>query len=110
MQAAIFPERREGRPPIAGEDGYIIVLLSDPVPNELWVDGRRLASPAPPGTTVELKVGPATADPGSPPDTLKFYVPRVVVPELADESALDRADGISAPSKDAVFDAVVARF
>src|SRR3569832_1966211 len=38
--------RRGAMSPVAPHDGYIIALpLSDAVPYELWVDGRRLAAP-----------------------------------------------------------------
>jgi AraC family transcriptional regulator len=97
---------------VAREDGYIIALQhGDAVPHELWVNGRRLA--APPlgeGTKGELTVGPPAADPGRPPDTLKFYVPRTLAPVLAGESDFDHFEGAHVPSEDAVFDAVVARF
>jgi AraC-like DNA-binding protein len=98
--------------PVAVGDGYIIALpLSDSVPYELWVDGRRLAAPLSGKERIgESEVGPPAAEPDDAPDTLKFYVPRVVVPELADRSALDRVDGVRVPSEDAMFDAVVARF
>jgi AraC-like DNA-binding protein len=110
--------RRGTPPPVVLHEGYIIALpLSDAVPYELWVDGRRLAAPLSGEERIgESTVGPPAAAPdGLPgtlkfPDMLKFYVPRVLVPELADQSALDRFDRVQGPSEGAVFDAVVARF